>query len=237
MRPALFAALLLATAAPAAANGILLLDAGRGGPPGGFASYSVMEAFMTDRGFTVVRSAVPLAEAGLDTVRVVYLDADWMADGAHPPADRAALAAFVDAGGSVIVHLAPAGPGVDALAPVLADLGMAVDGSTAGGKVRVTDHPSVVDLTGLTVPPGVALDPGGEGESVGLDPADATVLAAFQRGNARGLITGCPIWRNDLWNDGREDVLRRTLGWMAPVTPVEPSTWGRLKRHFGPVRP
>jgi hypothetical protein len=236
MRPALLAALLLATA-PAMANGILLLDAGRGGPPEGFASYSVMEAFMTDRGFTVVRSAVPLAQAGLDTVRVVYLDADWMADGAHPPADRAALAAFVDAGGSVLVHLAATGPGVDALAPLLADLGMAVDGSTAGGKIRVTDHPTVVDITGLTVPAGVTLAPGSEGEPVGLDPTDGTVLAAFQRGNARGLVTGAPIWRNDLWDDGREDVLRRTLGWMAPVTPVEASTWGGLKRLFGGETP
>ena len=237
MRPALFVACLILLAVPAAANGILLLDASRGGPPSGFAAYSTMEAFMADRGFTVVRSSTPLSGADLDAVRVVYLDAAWMSEGPHPPADRAALAAFVDGGGSVLVHLDAAGTGVDALLPVLGDLGMATDGVTAGGKVRVTDHPTVVDIAGLTVPAGVTLSPGAEGESVGIDPADATVLAAFLRGNARGLVTGCPIWRNDLWDDGREDVLRRTLGWMAPVTPVEPVTWSGLKRSFATDEP
>jgi hypothetical protein len=211
---------------------LILLDGSRGFSPGGdFDAYRTMEIFMEDRGYRVLRSVEPLTDVDLSGIDVLFLSADWMADGPYSEAERGRIAAFVAGGGSLMALGEAPGTAAAAINQVTEPLGIPCGQSAvAAGKITVSDHPTVQNIRGLTFPDAGALAAAQGAEVLATDAGGTPVIVIHETGSSVVLVLGAPIWRTDLWTEGREQVLRQTLGWLAgELTPVERITWGGLK--------
>lgn len=229
-----FALLLFILASPLEARTVLL-DGSRGvGSTGTFDDYSLMETFIIARVIDVTRSTTPLSEVDLSLIDQIVISADWMLDGAHPEADRQAVIDFVNAGGDLIVLADAPGPATEALNVLTGAFGVTVGAApSSGGRIATTDHPTVQGISGLVFPQAASVvESAIETETVATDRSGLGVIVVRESLPGVVMVLGAPIWRNDQWDPSSENVLRKTVGWLADTpTPTRVVSWGSLKRR------
>lgn len=210
-----------------------------GGPLTG-SEHSTLRTIITTNGGTVVPSTPALTAAYLGGVEVFYTSLLSTATGTLSAAEQAALQAWINAGGTLIVtgDIFPL-PAYESFTAVYGVTGY-TSISGVGNGTPTNAHPIIAGVTSFFYNTNCTFNYGGDALRIGLDSGGRTFMVVLEPGTGfphagRVLVTGDHnMFTNSFIASADNTRLANNIAQWAchGATAVEPATWGQVKSVF-----
>ena len=204
------------------------------------AAHTTLSTIITANGGTIAPATPALTAAYLGSVNVFYTSLLSTTTGALSAAEQAALQAWINAGGTLIVtgDIFPL-PAYESFTQVYGVTGYTSISGVANGTT-VNAHPIIAGVTTFNYNTNCTFSYGGDALRLGVDALGNTFMVVLEPGTGfphagRVLVTGDHnMFTNSLIGNADNTLLANNIAQWAchGVVAVEPATWGQVKSVF-----
>lgn len=204
------------------------------------AAHTTLSTIITANGGTIAPATPALTAAYLGSVNVFYTSLLSTTTGTLSAAEQAALQAWINAGGTLIVtaDIFPL-PAYESFTQVYGVTGYtAISGS--GNGTTVNAHPIIAGVSSFNYTTNSTFSYGGDALRIGVDFANNTFMVVLEPATGfphagRVLVTGDHnMFTNSFIGNADNTRLANNIAQWAchGATAVEPATWGQVKSVF-----